>query len=49
MEEFEFCGGVVIESDRRAVLLKKLPPGVHTVQFSREKLAQVQVLSGYEE
>ena len=28
VEEFELCGGVISESDRRAVLLKKLPPGV---------------------
>ena len=28
MEEFEFCGGVISESDRRAVLLKKLHSGV---------------------
>ena len=28
VEEFELCGGVISESDRRAVFLKKLPPGV---------------------
>ena len=28
VEDFELCGGVISESDRRAVLLKKLPPGV---------------------
>ena len=30
VEEFELCGGVITESDRRAVLLKKLPPGVYS-------------------
>ena len=28
VEEFELCGGVISESDRRAVLLKKLPATV---------------------
>ena len=30
VEEFGFCGGKISESDRRAVLLKKLPPGVYS-------------------
>jgi hypothetical protein len=30
VEEFELCGGVITESDRRAVLLKKLLPGVYS-------------------
>jgi hypothetical protein len=30
VEEFELCGGAISESDRRSVLLKKLPPGVST-------------------
>ena len=28
VEEFELCGGVITERNRRAVLLNQLPPGV---------------------
>ena len=40
VEEFELCGGVITESDRRAVLLKKLLPGVYSSLVSRLRKCQ---------
>ena len=44
VEEFELCGGVISESDRRAVLLRKLPPGV-----SHSLVSNLRRCGGYRE